>query len=315
VATGNPPVVLVNDVADAVIVIADDTTATIGTSSSNTVSFTGPTGSLVLSDPGGFTGQIVGFTGTAPDAAHSDTVDLVGIDFNSAHFAESFDTSHGVLTVTDGVNTASLTFDDFNATLDFASDGHGGTLITDPPATSSAADASAPSSAASEDDHDAPPNKDADTFHAHGNISFGAPDDGNGIASRGFAFMSSNDRLELGADRTSTQSHDAGFSEAHNNAGTPNQMNAVSIGGLGNDHFVFAPGVGADTIVNFNSQRDTIELDHFANAQTVQELQSLITSDAHGDAFINLGNHNSVTVEGLTAAQLQANLQNLVHLH
>ncbi len=89
----------------------------------------------------------------------------------------------------------------------------------------------------------------------------------------------------------------------------------MSIGGAGNDNFVFAPGVGADTIVNFNPQHDTIELDHFANAQTVQELQSLITSDAHGDAFINLGNHDLVTVEGLTAAQLQANLQNLIHLH
>jgi len=41
--------------------------------------------------------------------------------------------------VTDGNHTASLTFVDFNATLDFASDGNGGTLITDPPATDSAA--------------------------------------------------------------------------------------------------------------------------------------------------------------------------------
>jgi hypothetical protein len=36
--------------------------------------------------------------------------------------------------VTDGSHSASLTFDDFNGTLDFASDGNGGTLITDPPA-------------------------------------------------------------------------------------------------------------------------------------------------------------------------------------
>ena len=67
---------------------------------------------------------------------------------------------------------------------------------------------------------------------------------------------------------------------------------------------MFAPGIGADTITNFNPQQDTIELDHFANAQTVQELQSLITTDAHGDAVINLGNHDSITLPGTTAAQL-----------
>ena len=36
-------------------------------------------------------------------------------------------------TVTDGANNASFTFDNFNGTLKFASDGNGGTLIFDPP--------------------------------------------------------------------------------------------------------------------------------------------------------------------------------------
>jgi hypothetical protein len=109
------------------------------------VTFTGGTGSLVLDNPGGFTGHIVGFTGTAPDAAHSDTIDLVGIDFNSFHFAESYNSSTGLLTVSDGTHNASFTFDNFNATLDFASDGKGGTLITDPPASGvSGAAATAP---------------------------------------------------------------------------------------------------------------------------------------------------------------------------
>ena len=109
------------------------------------MTFTGDTGSLVLNEPDDFTGQIIGFTGTAPDAAHSDTVDLVGINYNSSHFADTYNSSTGLLTVTDGTNTASITFDDFNATLDFASDGDGGTLITDPPASgSSGVTASAP---------------------------------------------------------------------------------------------------------------------------------------------------------------------------
>ena len=118
--------------------------------SNETVSFTVGTVSLVLNQPEGFTGQIVGFTGAAPDPAHSDTVDLIGIDYNSTHFAESYNASSGLLAVTDGNHTASLTFVNFNATLDFASDGNGGTLITDPPLAGPAAH-SLPISATSDD--------------------------------------------------------------------------------------------------------------------------------------------------------------------
>jgi fibronectin-binding autotransporter adhesin len=99
-----------------------------------TVTFAGGTGSLVLDNPSSFNGQILGFTGTAPDPAHSDTIDLVGINYSSTHFSETYDASTGLLSVTDGSNSASLTLDNFQGTLDFASDGNGGTLITDPPA-------------------------------------------------------------------------------------------------------------------------------------------------------------------------------------
>ena len=144
-------------------------------------------GELVLGDASGFSGQISGFAGTAPDVAHSDAIDLVGINYNSSAFSETYNSSNGLLTVTDGTHAASFTFDNFDGTLSFASDGNGGTLITDPPA--------------------------------------------------------------------------------------PNSSNtSVSIGGPGNDTFVFKPGIGADTIVNFNPQADTIELDHFANVHNVQQL-------------------------------------------
>jgi hypothetical protein len=119
----------------AIATIASGASLDIGTSSNETVTFTGGTGSLVLDQPQNFTGHIEGFIGTAPDAAHSDTIDLAGIDYNSVHFAESHDSSTGLLSVTDGSHTASFTFDNFDATLDFASDGNGGTLITDPPAS------------------------------------------------------------------------------------------------------------------------------------------------------------------------------------
>jgi hypothetical protein len=46
-------------------------------------------------------------------------------------FPETYNASSGVLTVTEGNNSARLTLDNFNGTFDFVSDGHGGTLITD----------------------------------------------------------------------------------------------------------------------------------------------------------------------------------------
>ena len=128
--------------------------------------------------------------------------------------------------VSDGTDTASLTFVDFTGTFQFASDGSGGTDIFDPPAKSSGASVS--------------------------------PD---------------------------------------------------------NDTFVFHPGIGAETVTNFHPKADTIELDHFANVESVQQLASQITTDVQGDALIALGHHDSITLPGMSANYLQAHLSSLVHLH
>ena len=188
-------------------------------------------GELVLGDAAGFSGQISGFVGTAPDTAHSDAIDLEGINYNSSSFSETYDAAKGLLTVTDGSHSASLTFDNFDGTLSFASDGNGGTLITDPPATRS----SSPSP-------------------------------------------------------------------------------SVSVGGPGNDNFVFQPGIGADTSPTSTRRSIRIELDHFANVQNVQQLAALIGTDAHGDAVVELGHNDSITLPGVTQSYLQAHLQSLVHL-
>jgi len=127
----------------------------------------------------------------------------------------------------------------------------------------------------------------------------------NGSVSVGFEFSLGNDQINFAPGETLTQSYGISITDAQNPAANVNQTVSVSIGGPGNDNFVFAPGIGADTITNFNPQQDTIELDHFANAQTVQELQSLITTDAHGDAVINLGHNDSITLPGVTAPQVQ----------
>ena len=54
-------------------------------------------GELVLSDAPQFVGVISGFAGTAPDAAHSDAIDLTDINYGSADFAEHDDSVTGLL--------------------------------------------------------------------------------------------------------------------------------------------------------------------------------------------------------------------------
>ncbi len=65
-------------------------------------------------------------------------IDLAGINYNSGSFSENYNSATGVLTVSDGTDSASLTFFDFTGTFKFAPDGDGGTDIFDPPANSSA---------------------------------------------------------------------------------------------------------------------------------------------------------------------------------
>jgi hypothetical protein len=218
-------------------------------------------GVLVLIDPSHFTGNVSGFVGTAADLAHSDGIDVVGVNFNSGQFSDAYDSSTGVLTLSDGTNTDTLQFTGFKGNINnfhFAEDANGtGTLITDPPGLEKSATVSLISS---------------DTTNSD-------------IATQPSNLDSPQPAPQL------------------------DQNTSVAIGGPGGDHFVFAPNIGAETVTNFNTQQDTIELDQFANAQTVQELQSLITTDAHGDALINLGHHDSVTPTGTTTPELQQLIQ------
>ena len=60
-----------------VVTIDNGGTLYVATPSSDTIHFAGGTGQLVLADPTHFHGVITGFSGTAPDAAHSDVIDVV----------------------------------------------------------------------------------------------------------------------------------------------------------------------------------------------------------------------------------------------
>jgi hypothetical protein len=138
-----------------------------------------------------------------------------------------------------------------------------------------------------------------------GTFSLDPLTESNGLASLGFHFDLGSDQINLAPGQTLTQSYGIAVTDAQNPAMNVSRTVSVSIGGLGNDNFVFHPGIGLDTIVNFDPQHDTIELDHFTNIQSMQQLESLITADAHGDAVIALGHHDSITVAGVNAVQLQ----------
>jgi hypothetical protein len=73
-------------------------------------------------------GQIVGFAGDGT-LQGSDKIDLNGINYNSIH--SSYDSSSGVLAVTDGAHEASLEFlgNHSQQNFSFADDGHGGSIV------------------------------------------------------------------------------------------------------------------------------------------------------------------------------------------
>ena len=86
---------------------------------------------------------------------------------------------------------------------------------------------------------------------------------------------------------------------------------------------IFHPGIGADTMVNFstisNSQGnyvgDTIELDKFSNIHSISDVLHHLSTDAHGNAVVDLGHHDSITFQGINAATIQANAMHMFILH
>jgi hypothetical protein len=100
----------------------------------------------VLEQSASFTGQIVGFTGDGT-AAHSDIIDLRGVDFAKAQesYAQANGSESGTLTVGDGQTAVHINFQGTYVSGNFvlANDGNGGTLVIDPPVTDKASTASA----------------------------------------------------------------------------------------------------------------------------------------------------------------------------
>ena len=170
--------------------------------------------------------------------------------------------------------TISLVGDYVNSTFSLSSDGNGGTLVVDPIVTHDVASGTVSfDEAGSADNYTVSVAAQAGGSSYVGNFTIDAQNSSDGQESIDWQFNLNSSSVT----QTITQSYNITVADAQPNGGnsTTTQTVSVTVGGPGDDHFLFAPGIGADTVTNFNPQQDTLELDHFTNAQTVQELQSL----------------------------------------
>jgi len=115
--------------------ISNGSTLELDTADSGTVTFAGPEGALQLDSANGFTGEVSGFGAL-------NQIDLAAIGFGAnttlGYTANNTNTG-GTLTVSDGTHTANVALlgQYMAASFATASDGHGGTLVTDPPVVAS----------------------------------------------------------------------------------------------------------------------------------------------------------------------------------
>jgi len=105
--------------------------ADFGTGFKENVTFTGTTGELKLGGSKTYTGEISGFSKTG--ATSLDLLDIAFAGTTTAHYSGT--ATSGVLTVTEGANTAKITLegDYLSSTFTLSAAPGGGTLVVDPP--------------------------------------------------------------------------------------------------------------------------------------------------------------------------------------
>ncbi|WP_162944043.1 MULTISPECIES: VCBS domain-containing protein [unclassified Rhizobium] len=74
----------------------------------------------------------------------------------------------------------------------------------------------------------------------------------------------------------------------------------------GNDTLVFANTIGTDVVHNFDTAHDKIDLVGFAGFSSFADVQAHLSSDASGNAVITLGDGETITLTGVSAASLTA---------
>ena len=115
-------------------IINTGATVELGSAYPSQVTFFGPTGTLKLDNSASFNGTVAGMTA-------QDTIDFADINFASIQTPTFTNATSlgGTLHVTDGTHTANIALlgNYMASTFAASSDGHGGTLVVDPPAMAS----------------------------------------------------------------------------------------------------------------------------------------------------------------------------------
>ncbi len=131
----------------------------------------------------------------------------------------------------------------------------------------------------------------------------------NGAGSVAWHFnLTSAETSNVLSNGAAMQSYDVTVADNHNTTAT--QAVSVSFGSNSADTFYFNPNMhlGADTILNFNPSADTIVLEGY---NAIPD-NGALSSNSYGDAVINLGSGDSITVAGVTQTDLHQHLDHVL---
>jgi Ca2+-binding RTX toxin-like protein len=95
------------------------------------------------------------------------------------------------------------------------------------------------------------------------------------------------------------------------------QGNDMMIGSGSHDTFVFGSGGGRDVVMDFH-QGDVLQIQQNINGLNVSsaaDLASRIGHDGHGNAVIDLGNGDNVTLIGIKPEELHHDLNSFIKIH
>jgi hypothetical protein len=111
------------------------------------------------------------------------------------------------------------------------------------------------------------------------------------------------------ADGTAVTVSNIGSNVEAFSAGSPIyawSQNDTLTGGAGANQFVFSNPIGHDMVNNFHVASDHIDLIGYAGIGSFADVQTHLADDGNGDAVIDLGNGQTITLHGVHAADLSA---------
>lgn len=87
---------------------------------------------------------------------------------------------------------------------------------------------------------------------------------------------------------------------------TGGAANDTITGGAGADTFVMKNNIGADVVTDFVTGTDKIQL--VGQSLSIAQIVAGVTEDGNGNAILDLGNNNKITLIGVSAAQVTADM-------